>query len=205
MRDGGSRYGGKGVMKAVSNVRGEIASCITGMDVSDQASVDKAMIELDGTPNKSRLGANAIIAVSLAVARAGAGAEMVPLYEHIGNDGRTLPVPMLNIINGGKHAGGNLKIQEFMIIPAGAKTFSDCLRMSSEVYMSLKSMLGKRYGASSVNLGMKAASPALSTSADHGRDIGCDIRRGLCPKDVFMALMRLPANSSPTAYMRLTA
>lgn len=191
MRDGGSRYGGKGVMKAVSNVRGEIASCITGMDVSDQASVDKAMIELDGTPNKSRLGANAIIAVSLAVARAGAGAEMVPLYEHIGNDGRTLPVPMLNIINGGKHAGGNLKIQEFMIIPAGAKTFSDCLRMSSEVYMSLKSMLGKRYGASSVNLGDEGGfAPPLSTSAEAMGVISDAISAaGYVPgKDVFMAL-----------------
>jgi enolase len=191
MRDGGSRYGGKGVMKAVSNVRGEIASCITGMDASDQASVDKAMIELDGTPNKSRLGANAIIAVSLAVARAGAGAEMVPLYEHIGNDGRTLPVPMLNIINGGKHAGGNLKIQEFMIIPAGAKTFSDCLRMSSEVYMSLKSMLGKRYGASSVNLGDEGGfAPPLSTSAEAMGVISDAISAaGYVPgKDVFMAL-----------------
>ncbi|MDD4245124.1 MAG: phosphopyruvate hydratase [Candidatus Methanomethylophilaceae archaeon] len=191
MRDGGSRYGGKGVMKAVSNVRGEIASCITGMDVSDQESVDRAMIELDGTPNKSRLGANAIIAVSLAVARAGAGAEMVPLYKHIGSDGRTLPVPMLNIINGGKHAGSNLKIQEFMIIPAGAKTFSDCLRMSSEVYMSLKSMLGKRYGTSSVNLGDEGGfAPPLNTSAEAMSVISDAISAaGYVPgKDIFMAL-----------------
>ncbi|MDD4185098.1 MAG: phosphopyruvate hydratase [Candidatus Methanomethylophilaceae archaeon] len=191
MRDGGSRYGGKGVMKAVSNVRGEIASCITGMDVSDQESVDRSMIELDGTPNKSRLGANAIIAVSLAVARAGAGAEMVPLYRHIGKDGRTLPVPMLNIINGGKHAGSNLKIQEFMIIPAGAKTFSDCLRMSSEVYMSLKSMLGKRYGTSSVNLGDEGGfAPPLNTSAEAMGVISDAISAaGYVPgKDVFMAL-----------------
>jgi enolase len=191
MRDGGSRYGGKGVLNAVSNVRGEIASRLTGMDVSDQESVDRAMIELDGTPNKSRLGANAIIAVSLAVARAGAAAEMRPLYRHIGRDGRTLPVPMLNIINGGMHAGSDLKIQEFMIIPAGAKSFSECLRMSSEVYMALKSILAERYGSSSVNLGDEGGfAPPFSTSAEAMGVISDAISgAGYVPgKDVFMSL-----------------
>lgn len=191
MRDGGSRYGGKGVLNAVSNVRGEIASRLTGMDASDQESVDRAMIELDGTPNKSRLGANAIIAVSLAVARAGAAAEMKPLYKHIGRDGRTIPVPMLNIINGGMHAGSDLKIQEFMIIPAGAGSFSECLRMSSEVYMALKSILAGRYGSSSVNLGDEGGfAPPLSTSAEAMGVISDAISAaGYVPgKDVFMAL-----------------
>ena len=118
-------------MNAVNNVRTEIAKAIVGMDPADQRAVDEAMIELDGTDNKKRLGANAIIATSLAVAKAGSMVDGVPLYQHIGDNGVTLPVPMLNIINGGKHAGGNLKIQEFMIIPAGAKSFSECLRMSS--------------------------------------------------------------------------
>ena len=142
LRDGDkSRYKGKGVMKAVENVRGPIAKALEGMDPSDQEAIDRAMIELDGTENKSNLGGNAMVAVSLAAVRAGAMAEGVPIYEHIGKDHVTLPVPMLNIINGGKHAGGNLRIQECMIIPAGAESFSECLRMSSEVYMHLKSIL----------------------------------------------------------------
>ncbi|MBR2394423.1 MAG: phosphopyruvate hydratase, partial [Candidatus Methanomethylophilaceae archaeon] len=138
LRDGGDRYGGKGVLKAVENVRTEIAKKLVGMDPTDQRAIDEAMIELDGTENKTRLGGNATVAVSLAVARAGAMCNGVPIYEHIGGDHVTLPVPMLNIINGGKHAGGNLKIQECMIIPAGAPSFSECLRMSTEVYMHLK-------------------------------------------------------------------
>ena len=120
LRDGGNRYGGKGVLRAVENVRGPIAKKITGMDPTDQEGIDRAMIELDGTENKTNLGGNATVAVSLAVARAGAMCNNIPVYEHIGKDHVTLPVPMLNIINGGKHAGGNLKIQECMIIPAGA-------------------------------------------------------------------------------------
>ncbi|MCQ2052670.1 MAG: phosphopyruvate hydratase [archaeon] len=152
-RDGDKRFGGKGVQTAVRNVRTDIAKLITGMDPEDQRDIDKAMINLDGTENKKRLGANAIIATSLAVAKAGAIAAGIPLYQHIGDNGVTLPVPMLNIINGGKHAGGELKIQEFMIVPAGAKSFSECLRVSSEVYMSLKSNLKKEYGVFATNLG----------------------------------------------------
>ena len=164
LRDGGDRYGGKGVLKAVENVRTEIAQRITGMDPTDQRAIDEAMIELDGTENKKRLGGNATVAVSLAVARAGAFAEGVPVYEHIGGDHVTLPVPMLNIINGGKHAGGNLRIQECMIIPAGAKSFSDCLRMSSEVYMHLKSILKSKYGVGAINIGDEGGfAPPLDT------------------------------------------
>ncbi len=191
LRDGGSRFGGKGVLKAVENVRGPISKTIVGMDVTDQKAVDTAMIEADGTANKNNLGANAIIATSLAVAKAGAMIENVPLYQHIGSNGKTLPVPMLNIINGGKHAGGNLKIQEFMIIPAGAKSFSECLRMSSEIYMSLKSMLKKKYGVGAINLGDEGGfAPPLDTAAEAMETIvSAASAAGYTPgKDVFLAL-----------------
>lgn len=167
LRDGGERYRGKGVLEAVGNVRGEIAKAITGMEVTDQRAIDDAMIDLDGTGNKSRLGGNAIVATSLAVLRAGAMAEGKQVYEYIGDDGATLPVPMFNIINGGEHAGGNLRIQEFMIIPAGAGSFSECLRMSSEIYMELKALLKKKYGANAVNIGDEGGfAPPLDTMAD---------------------------------------
>ena len=167
MRDGGSRYGGKGVLKAVGNVRKEIAGAIVGLDVTDQRAVDDAMIDLDGTENKSKLGGNAMVAVSLAAARAGAMARKLSVYEHIGGDHVTLPVPMFNIINGGKHAGGNLKIQECMIVPAGAPSFSECLRMSSEIYMKLKSILAKRYGSGAVNIGDEGGfAPPLNTVSE---------------------------------------
>ena len=191
LRDGDARFGGKGVLNAVNNVRTEIAKAIVGMDPADQRAVDEAMIELDGTDNKKRLGANAIIATSLAVAKAGSMVDGVPLYQHIGDNGETLPVPMLNIINGGKHAGGNLKIQEFMIIPAGAKSFSECLRMSSEVYMSLKSLLKKKYGVGAINLGDEGGfAPPLDTSAEAMETILSAVSdAGYAPgKDVFLAL-----------------
>ena len=191
LRDGDARFGGKGVLNAVNNVRTEIAKAIVGMDPADQRAVDEAMIELDGTDNKKRLGAHAIIATSLAVAKAGSMVDGVPLYQHIGDNGVTLPVPMLNIINGGKHAGGNLKIQEFMIIPAGAKSFSECLRMSSEVYMSLKSLLKKKYGVGAINLGDEGGfAPPLDTSAEAMETILSAVSdAGYAPgKDVFLAL-----------------
>ncbi len=192
LRDGDkSRYGGKGVLKAVENVRGPIAKALEGMDVADQEGIDRTMIELDGTENKSNLGGNAMVAVSLAAVRAGAMAEGVPIYEHIGNDGVTMPVPMYNIINGGKHAGGDLKIQECMIIPAGADSFSECLRMSSEVYMSLKGILKKKYGAGAINIGdeggfappLNTVDEALSTIIDAVSDAGY-----VPGKDVFLAI-----------------
>ncbi|MGN0098521.1 MAG: phosphopyruvate hydratase, partial [Candidatus Methanomethylophilaceae archaeon] len=191
LRDGGDRYGGKGVLKAVENVRGEIAKRITGMDPTDQRAIDEAMIELDGTENKKRLGGNATVAVSLAVARAGAMCNNIPVYEHVGGDHVTLPVPMLNIINGGKHAGGNLKIQECMIIPAGAKTFSDCLRMSTEVYMHLKSILKSKYGVGAINIGdeggfappLDTVDEALSTIVEAISDAGY-----VPGKDVYLAM-----------------
>jgi len=145
LRDGGDAYGGKGVTKAVANVDGEIADAVRGRDPLDQAALDRAMIELDGTPNKSRLGANAILGVSLATAKAAAADQGVSLFAHLGADGAvTLPVPMLNVINGGVHADNSIDLQEFMVVPVGAETFADALRVGAELYHSLKQVLHER-------------------------------------------------------------
>ena len=139
------RYLGRGVKKAVENVNDLIAPEITGMDATDQIALDKTMIELDGTPNKGRLGANAILGVSLACARAAAQSVGLPLYRYLGGCGaRQLPVPMMNILNGGKHADNNIDIQEFMIMPVGADSFAGALRMGAEVFHHLKKVLGQR-------------------------------------------------------------
>jgi enolase len=143
LRDGDAkRYGGKGVQNAVANVQGEIAKRFNGFAVEEQAALDHALVELDGTPNKSRLGANAILGVSLAVAHAAANAKGVPLYRHLGGDQATLlPLPMANILNGGVHADTPVDLQEFMVCPVGARTFADAIRATSEVYHALKSVL----------------------------------------------------------------
>jgi len=143
LRDGDtSRYGGKGVLRAVQNVEGEILDAIGGMDPTAQVQIDNILIDLDGTPNKARLGANAILGVSLAVAKAAAADLGVPLYRYVGGVfARTLPVPMMNIVNGGKHADNPIDIQEFMIQPVGAGTLADAVRMGSEVFMALKAAL----------------------------------------------------------------
>lgn len=142
LRDGGKAFGGKAVTKAVANVMEVILPEILGMEALDQAAVDKRMIELDGTPNKSKLGANAILSVSMAVASAAAESVGLPLYRYLGGIGaRTLPVPFMNVLNGGKHADNNVDIQEFMLVPAGAKTYSAGLQMGAEVYQALKSLL----------------------------------------------------------------
>jgi enolase len=143
LRDGDpKRYGGKGVLKAVANVEGEIAKRVKGFDVDDQATLDRALIELDGTPNKSRLGANAILGVSLAVAHAAANAQGVPLYRHLGGAGASLlPLPMANILNGGVHADTPVDLQEFMVCAVGARTFAEAIRATSEVYHALKAVL----------------------------------------------------------------
>ena len=144
-RDGGSRYGGKGVLEAVAAVEDEIAPEILGFEASEQRLVDMAMLELDGTPTKSRLGANAILGVSLAVARAAADSAELPLFRYVGGpNAHTLPVPMMNILNGGAHADTGVDIQEFMIAPIGAATFAEALRQGAEVYHSLKSVLKGR-------------------------------------------------------------
>ena len=142
-RDGDkSRYGGKGVLKAVEAVNGEIFDALSGFEAEEQRRIDSVLIELDGTENKSRLGANAILGVSLAVAKAAAAARELPLYSYVGGvSARVLPVPLMNIINGGAHADNPIDIQEFMIVPAGADTFAEALRMGAEIFHSLKSAL----------------------------------------------------------------
>src|SRR5687767_7548171 len=145
LRDGGDAYLGKGVTKAVANVNGEIAAAITGRDVLDQSALDGALIDLDGTPNKSRLGANAILGVSLAAARAAAAEEGQPLWRYLGGDAaRVLPVPLMNVINGGAHADNSVDFQEFMVVPLGASSFRDCLRMGVETFHHLKKHLHDR-------------------------------------------------------------
>jgi len=145
LRDGGEAWNGKGVSAAVANVNGEIAEAVRGRDVMDQEGLDRALIELDGTPNKGRLGANAILGVSLAAAKAASANAGVPLFRHLGGgDARTLPVPMMNVINGGAHADNSIDLQEFMVVPAGADSFSDGLRIGVEVYHALKKLLTER-------------------------------------------------------------
>jgi len=143
LRDGdAARYGKKGVLQACNNVEGEILEALAGVDALDQVTIDEAMIELDGTPNKSRLGANAILAVSLATAKAAADHLGLPLYRYVGGvNARTLPVPMMNIVNGGKHADNPIDIQEFMIQPVGAPTVADAIRVGSEIFHALKKAL----------------------------------------------------------------
>ena len=152
LRDGGKRYLGKGVEKAVAAVNGEIFDAVGGLDAEDQILVDQAMIELDGTPNKARIGANAILGVSLAVARAAAESAGLPLYRYVGGAGsRLLPVPMMNIINGGAHADNPIDFQEFMILPVGAENIRDAIRMGSEVFHTLKKQLSA--GGYNTNVG----------------------------------------------------
>lgn len=171
LRDGGSEYSGKGVSKAVNNVNSIIAREIVGMDARRLRAVDHKLIELDGTPNKARLGANALLSVSVAVAKAAANQLGIPLYQFVGGvNAHLLPAPMMNVINGGVHAGNELSLQEFMIVPVGADSFAESLRIGVEVYHSLKKVLRSSYGASAVNVGdeggfappMRRADEALS-------------------------------------------
>ena len=151
LRDGGERWQGKGVGQAVANVNGEIEASVLGMDASDQQALDSALIELDGTANKSRLGANAILGVSLAAAHAQAAEEGLALWRYLGGEAaRVLPVPMMNVLNGGAHADNKVDFQEFMVVPCGAPTFSECLRMGAEVFHALKRTLHERGLATAV-------------------------------------------------------
>jgi enolase len=166
LRDGGERYGGKGVTKAVDNVNTVIAPELIGRDATDQVGIDEKMIALDGTPNKGNLGANAILGVSLAVAKAAAAWAGLPLYRYIGGaSAHVLPVPMMNILNGGKHALDSTDLQEFMVMPVGAPTFREALRWGAEIYQSLKKVLkGKGYGT---NVGDEGGfAPSLGYNAE---------------------------------------
>jgi len=151
LRDGGDRYGGKGVLKAIAGITNEITPKLIGLKAADQKAIDKLMIDLDGSENKSKLGANAILGVSLAVAKAAAISEQTPLFKYVGGDkANLLPVPMMNILNGGAHADTNVDIQEFMIAPFGATSFKEALRWGTEIYHSLKAVLKKNGLATSI-------------------------------------------------------
>src|SRR5438876_9702671 len=167
LRDGDkSRYGGKGVLKAVQNVNETISEAIVGLEATDQVMLDEIMMGLDGTPNKAKLGANAILGVSLAVAKAAANAQQQPLYRYVGGvSARTLPVPMMNILNGGKHADNSTDMQEYMVLPVGAPTFREALRMGAEVYQGLKKVLhGKKYNTNVGDVGGFA--PSLGSNRE---------------------------------------
>ena len=145
LRDGGEQWGGKGVTRAVANAQGELAQAVRGIEAADQEAVDGALIAADGTPNKSRLGANAILGVSLAAAQAQAAEEGLPLWRYLGGaDARVMPVPMMNVLNGGAHADNKVDFQEFMVVPCGASSFGECLRMGAEVFHALKRTLHER-------------------------------------------------------------
>ncbi|MGA9098297.1 MAG: phosphopyruvate hydratase [Methanotrichaceae archaeon] len=168
LRDGGDRYDGKGVLKAVKNVNEVIAPKLIGMNASAQREIDNLMIELDGTPNKSNLGANAILGVSLAAAKAAAMSSGMQLYQYLGGINTTrLPIPAFNVLNGGQHAGNELAIQEFMILPTGAQSFSEGLRMAAETYHALGKILKGKYGVGATNVGFEGGyAPPLSKTRD---------------------------------------
>jgi enolase len=164
LRDKDERFHGKGVLKAVEAVKSEILSKLRGFDVTQQANIDNTLIALDGTENKSRLGGNAILGVSMASAKAAAESQGMPLYEYINPDSNLIPVPFFNVINGGKHAGNQLDFQEFMVAPTGAKTFYEALRIGSEIYHTLKENLMKDYGKNAINVGDEGGfSPPMKT------------------------------------------
>ena len=166
LRDGGERYGGKGVQSAVQAVNGEVHDALTGFDAEDQTEIDGILVELDGTENKSRLGANAILGVSLAVAKAAADASALPLYRYVGGvNARVLPAPMMNILNGGAHADNPIDIQEFMIMPLGAPTFSDALRTGAEIFHALKK--GLKEAGHNTNVGDEGGfAPNLQSTSE---------------------------------------
>jgi enolase len=179
LRDGDGRYLGKGVRKAVANVNTIIKRNIVGLNAFKQREIDKLLIELDGTPNKSKLGANAILGVSIAVAKAAASAAGLPLYQYLGGaTSYIIPVPSLNVINGGKHAGNKLAIQEFMIQPVGAESFAEALRMAVETYHTLKSLIKEKYGIASTNVGDEGGyAPAMTSSREALDAISLAIRK----------------------------
>ena len=194
LRDGGSEWAGKGVGGAVANVNGEIAAALKGVDASDQEAVDRALIDLDGTPNKSRLGANAILGASLAAARAAADAAGEPLYRYHGGvygsgEAGVLPVPMMNVVNGGAHADNSVDFQEFMVVPAGAPSFGECLRWGTEVFHALKGWL-KENGLNTAVGDEGGFAPDLSSNEAALEALVAGIEAaGYEPgKDVFIAL-----------------
>jgi len=190
LRDGGQRYGGKGTLQAVANVNGEIASALIDAEALDQAAIDRALVELDGTPDKHRLGANGILGVSLATAKAAAEESGLPLYRYIGGAAaRVLPVPMLNIINGGRHADNNVDLQEFMIMPIGATSFAEGLRMGAEVFHALRALCRERGLSTAVGDEGGFAPELASSDAAVALILAAVERSGLRPEsDVCLAI-----------------
>jgi enolase len=191
LRDGDKkRYGGKGVIKAIANVNGKIASAITRWDAREQSKIDEKMIELDGTPNKSNLGANAVLGVSLAVAHAAASAAKLPLFRYLGgNEARVLPVPMMNIMNAGAHSDAPIDFQEFMIMPTGAPTFAEAVRYGAEVFHALKSVLKQRNLSTSVG-DEGGFAPQLNSADDALESIALAVEKAgySLGKQIFIAL-----------------
>ena len=179
LRDGDkARFNGKGVLKAVASINSVLSAKLKGFDVTKQGALDAAMIEIDGTPNKGKLGANAILAVSLAAAKAGAAASKLPLYQYIAvlagktpASANVLPVPSFNVINGGEHAGNGLAFQEFMLLPTGVASFSEAMRAGCETYAALKTVLKKKYGQDSVNVGDEGGFAPNISSAEEGLEL----------------------------------
>src|ERR1044071_4929638 len=190
LRDGGKRYGGKGVENAVAAVNGEIFDTMAGLVAEDQIKIDRAIIALDGTPNKARLGANAILGVSLAVAKAAANAAGLPLYRYVGGPkANTLPVPMMNIVNGGVHADNPIDFQEFMIMPVGAPSFREALRMGAEIFHTLKKALHD--AGHNTNVGDEGGFAPNLKSADEALSFICKAieKAGYKPgEDIMLAL-----------------
>ncbi|MEM2934881.1 MAG: phosphopyruvate hydratase, partial [Candidatus Thermoplasmatota archaeon] len=152
LRDGGKEFHGKGVNKAIENVNTIVAPAVAGMDVYEQEKIDEKIIKIDGTPDKRIIGGNACIATSIACCKCAANSKKIPAYLYLNKDANLLPIPFMNIINGGKHAGNELAVQEFMIVPIMAKSFSNAIRMACEVYYSLKEIILKMYGRNAINV-----------------------------------------------------
>src|SRR5436189_3809002 len=185
-----SRFGGKGARKAVANVNDRIAPVLKGWDARDQAKIDNKLIELDGTPNKKNLGANALLGVSLAIAHAAAAAENLPLFRYLGGpDARVLPVPMMNILNGGVHSDAPIDFQEFMIVPRGAPSFSEALRYGTEVYHALKSVLKARHLSTAIG-DEGGFAPQLDSAEDALESISAAVETAgyKLGKQIFIAL-----------------
>jgi enolase len=195
LRDGGSAWGGKGVTRAVGNVNGEIAAAVSGRDAADQQGLDEALVALDGTANKSRLGANAILGVSLAAAHAQAAEEGMALWRYLGGEAaHVLPVPMMNVLNGGVHADNKVDFQEFMIVPCGAPSFSECLRMGAEVFHALKGTLHER-GLSTAVGDEGGFAPDLASNEDALRMLVAGIEAGGYRPGEDVAIALDPASS----------
>jgi len=189
LRDGDGRYGGRGVRRAIANIHDVLLPALVGRDVTDQRGLDRLMLELDGTPNKSRLGGNALLAVSMAAAQAAAASLRLPLYRYLGVDGHVLPVPQSCLINGGVHAGNDLDAQEFCVMPVGSPTFAEATRLVCEVFETLKGLLQRKHGMLATNFGEDGGyAPPLRTSRE-AMDLLCEaVARTGCAADVVYGL-----------------